>query len=420
VDVALVKDNKVIGSTIDPATGYELVLQEGFTTSLVAPRTTSLDSPTGIPVRLLADRLFLDGRDLGAVLVAQSASDLQGVQRDISLVLGIFAGILILATSITGVAVLLNIAQPIARIADAARKVSEGDLAQRVQPPAFTRDEVTDLSDSFNVMTERLSDLYENLETQVEERTVELAIARDQALEASKTKSAFLATMSHELRTPLNSVIGYSQMMSRGMSGDLNEKQVDYVERILRNGRHLLALINDVLDIAKIEAGRMELLNKPFEVMELFEGVKQENLILAQNKGLDFRIDIGDEMPSLVVGDPARIKQIAINLISNAIKFTEEGHVHVFVRNLNSETWEISVSDTGAGIPSHMQEVIFDEFRQVDQTARREHGGTGLGLAIVRNLCMMMGGTVRVTSTLGVGSTFAVRLPLEVPEPEKV
>jgi signal transduction histidine kinase len=121
-----------------------------------------------------------------------------------------------------------------------------------------------------------------------------------------------------------------------------------------------------------------------------------------------------------VVGDPARIKQIAINLISNAIKFTEEGHVHVFVRNLNSETWEIRVSDTGAGIPSHMQEVIFDEFRQVDQTARREHGGTGLGLAIVLNLCMMMGGTVRVTSTLGVGSTFAVRLPLEVPEPEKV
>lgn len=240
----------------------------------------------------------------------------------------------------------------------------------------------------------------------------ELALARRQAEHATQLKSQFLATMSHELRTPLNAIIGYTEIQLAGMTGELTQEQTDYQERILANAEHLLGLINDVLDLSKIEAGRMELVQKPFALREWLHEIELQNRVLAENKGLQFDVDVDPQLAGFIVGDAARLKQIVINLLSNAIKFTEMGGVRIAVSQNDRDTWKIVVSDTGIGIPAHAQETVFDEFRQVDSSSRREYGGTGLGLAIVRKLVLMMGGNIRLKSDVGKGTTFTVLLPL--------
>lgn len=238
----------------------------------------------------------------------------------------------------------------------------------------------------------------------------ELALSRRQAEVASKLKSQFLATMSHELRTPLNAVIGYSQLQLAGMAGEMTPEQTEFQERILVNAQHLLQLINEVLDISKIEAGRMELAEKPFDLRECVDEVVLQNAVLAENKGLAFALNFDDRLPEIIVGDRGRIKQVLINLVSNAIKFTDQGSVTIDVVLYNKESWRVTVTDTGVGIASHLQETIFDEFRQAEHGIER--GGTGLGLAIVRKLVLMMGGNIRLTSEIGYGSIFIVTLPL--------
>jgi PAS domain S-box-containing protein len=244
------------------------------------------------------------------------------------------------------------------------------------------------------------------------EANEELGVARHLAEEAARLKTQFLATMSHELRTPLNAIIGYTEIQLAGMTGELSQEQIDYQKRVLANADHLLALINDILDIAKIEAGRLEILNKPFHLERWMNEVREQVQGLAQEKQLEFNITLDERMPTYIVGDPARIKQIALNLLSNAIKFTEKGFVRMQLRKHGRDTWMLIVRDSGMGIPPHLQETIFEEFRQVDSSSTRSQSGTGLGLAIVRKLALMMGGNVRLSSQLGEGSTFTIYLPL--------
>lgn len=271
-----------------------------------------------------------------------------------------------------------------------------------------------------------LGELATSLERKVDERTAklrdqterllaanrELSVARKQAEEANQLKSEFLATISHELRTPLNAIIGYTQMSLEGMAGELSQQQREYQERVFANGRSLLALIDDVLDLSKIEAGRVELIRTPFNLRKWLDNVVDQIQGLADGKELVFEARLDDRLPDTVVGDPDYINQIALNLLGNAFKFTDEGRVELALRKQGRDSWAIVVSDTGIGIPSHAQEFIFDAFRQVDGTTRRKYSGTGLGLAIVRNLALMMGGSVRVKSQVGEGSTFTVVLPL--------
>ncbi len=240
----------------------------------------------------------------------------------------------------------------------------------------------------------------------------ELVVARQKAEEATHLKSQFLATMSHELRTPLNAIIGYTEIQLEGMTGDLTQEQQEYQQRVLINAEHLLGLINGVLDVSKIEAGQMTLVSKPFRLGAWVQELERQNRGLAEAKGLTFEVNIDPRLPDTLEGDGIRLKQIAINLVGNAIKFTDSGEVRLEVLRHDDSHWKMVVSDSGIGIARHAQDAIFDEFWQVDRTSRRHHGGTGLGLSIVRRLVLLMGGTIHVKSEPGNGSTFTVLLPL--------
>ena len=234
---------------------------------------------------------------------------------------------------------------------------------------------------------------------------------RERAQESDKAKSQFLANMSHELRTPLNAIIGYDEIMIGGMAGEFTSKQQDLLVRIQHNGRRLLVLINEVLDLSKIEAGAVEVHRAPMSPRKLVCDTIEDLHSLALSKKLNLSADFSDTLPELVLGDVGRTQQVMVNLISNAISFTESGEVRVAARGLGSSNWQFAVHDTGIGIPRELLPVIFDAFRQVDSTMTRKHKGTGLGLAISRRLIEMMGGTIEVESELGKGSTFTVTLP---------
>jgi len=227
---------------------------------------------------------------------------------------------------------------------------------------------------------------------------------------ASRHKSEFLANMSHELRTPLNAVIGFSEVLSEGMFGEINEKQAEYLRDILESGRHLLSLINDILDLSKIEAGRMELEAADFDLPSAIDNALTLVRERATRRGITLGRTIDDRL-GIVRGDERKVKQVFLNLLSNALKFTPEGGRINVSAHLQDGAAEIAVADTGVGIAPEDQEAIFEEFRQVG-TADKKVEGTGLGLALSRKFIELHGGRVWVKSELGKGSTFTFTLPM--------
>jgi len=264
----------------------------------------------------------------------------------------------------------------------------------------------------------QLQEASSELEAKVHAATAELAEQneklRRQALQleqASAAKSQFLANMSHEFRTPLNAILGYTNMLLQGVSGDMTPQQKRNLGRIDSNGRHLLQVINEILDITRIEAGRMPLNLTDFELPELVQEVMAElDPIVARTK-LAVSASLASELPQ-VHSDRQKVKQIVLNLLSNSLKFTHEGSVQVVAEyELSTSMVTVAVKDTGIGIAPEHQEKIFEDFQQVDSSPTRAYGGTGLGLSICRRLAAMMGGRVSVQSTLGQGSTFTLHLP---------
>src|SRR5258708_2803652 len=284
-----------------------------------------------------------------------------------------------------------------------------------------------------------VTELNKSLEGRVRERTVELATtnesllgeiaerkrveaeretllasesaAKREAEEAVRLKDLFLATMSHELRTPLNAMIGFQNLML--FSGQLDGDNQHMAERSLSNSQRLLSLINNILDVSRIASGRLQLAPSMMSPRKLAESIGEDLALPAQEKGLRLDIDVDPALPELICHDEDRIIQIAINLVGNAIKFTEAGSVRLALKR-QANKLILEVKDTGIGIPTSKQHIIFDDFVQLDGTSTRKHGGAGLGLAIVKRLIILMGGGIRVVSEVGKGSTFTVELPLEL------
>jgi signal transduction histidine kinase/DNA-binding response OmpR family regulator len=250
------------------------------------------------------------------------------------------------------------------------------------------------------------------LEGTVAKRTEELKHAMEAAEEASRAKSGFLANMSHELRTPMNAIIGYSEMLIEDAEDGGDEELASDLNKIQQAGKHLLALINDVLDLSKIEAGRMDLYLETFEVATMLEEVSATiRSVVAQNSN-ELRVEVAPEVGRMHA-DLTKVRQALFNLLSNAAKFTENGHVEVRVEPEGDDLL-FAVKDSGIGIPPEKLAHIFDEFSQADESTTRNFGGTGLGLAITRRFCQMMGGDVEVESVPGEGSTFTLRIPMTV------
>ena len=255
------------------------------------------------------------------------------------------------------------------------------------------------LGANVNRMSEQLGNLYQQLET------------------ASAHKSAFLASMSHELRTPLNAILGYTELLVDGIYGELAQRPLGVLERVHENSRNLLALINDVLDLAKIEAGQLSLHFEPYRIGTVAESVVETMRPLATGKQLSLDISLDADMPQ-GYGDPLRLRQVLINLVGNAIKFTEEGSVALDVMSVGDH-FRIDVRDTGPGIAPEDQDRIFDKFQQVETLSTRQKGGTGLGLAISREIILMHGGSLSLTSQPGCGSTFRIEVPIRAAESER-
>jgi signal transduction histidine kinase/CheY-like chemotaxis protein len=231
--------------------------------------------------------------------------------------------------------------------------------------------------------------------------------------EVDRLKSQFLANMSHELRTPLNSIIGFSRVILKGIDGPLTDMQRTDLETINTSGQHLLNLINDILDISKVVAGKMEIAFEDVDLHTMFKSVMSTAVGLIKDKSIELRETIPEDLP-IIVGDERRIRQVLINIIGNAEKFTEQGYIHVRAEADDTQV-TISVEDSGIGIPEDKVDTIFEEFTQVDGSSTRRAGGTGLGLSISRNFVELHGGRIWVESTLGVGSTFYFSLPIAGP-----
>ncbi|MDI1366510.1 MAG: ATP-binding protein, partial [bacterium] len=229
-----------------------------------------------------------------------------------------------------------------------------------------------------------------------------------EAQEASRAKSAFVAMMSHELRTPMNGVLGLAHALG---ATQLNTQQTEYLDMIVQSGDSLMTILNDILDLSKVEAGKLELESAPFDIRKLGHQIHLVWSQTARLKGLDLSLDVAPETPTWLLGDPVRVRQILLNLVSNALKFTETGRVDIRIAP-TSDGVTLAVSDTGVGISELQQAALFSPFTQGDRSTARRFGGTGLGLAITRQLAEMMGGDVTLTSAAGQGSVFQVRLVL--------
>jgi signal transduction histidine kinase/DNA-binding response OmpR family regulator len=316
-----------------------------------------------------------------------------------------------------------RITGPIIRLTEQTKRIAAGFLDQVI--PVESRDEIGHLAADFNEMAqalkmnigekerllEELRELNRTLEERIQQRTAEIEAINEQLQKATRHKSEFLANMSHELRTPLNAIIGFSEVLLDRMVGDINAKQEEYLQDVISSGRHLLSLINDILDLSKVEAGRMELEQNAFDLPMLLEDILKLVRERATRHGIQLSLDVDDRLGEFTA-DERRIKEVLLNLLSNAIKFTPDGGKICLTARLDGGFVVISVTDTGIGIAPEDQELIFEEFRQAAGEKTRKTEGTGLGLTLAKKFVELHGGSIWVKSELGRGSTFAFKLPI--------
>jgi signal transduction histidine kinase/ActR/RegA family two-component response regulator len=378
-----------------------LVAADGRTVAyFAAPRP----SPKAGPAHTQVAPMQTGGRTVGQVILrAHEPTLISLLPRFLALTGALFFGAsgiaLFVAHSLSR-----RVTAPIERLSKAMAQVASSGEFLPLDPHVADDDVFLRLTNTFNDLLTQIDanhrELCETLEDLME--------ARDAANAANIAKSQFLANMSHEIRTPLNGVLAMAEVMDRD---DLSGSQRERLTVVRQSGEQLLAVLNDVLDLSKIEAGKLELTEQDFDIEKVAQSVRDGFAALAQDKGLAFAVEVAPEAAGVWRGDADRLRQILANLVSNAVKFTNEGHVTARFGAADAGGLRLSVTDTGIGIAQGKILTLFEKFTQADSSTTRQYGGTGLGLAICRELAQLMGGQVSVMSQEGIGSTFIVELP---------
>ncbi|MDQ7034627.1 MAG: histidine kinase dimerization/phospho-acceptor domain-containing protein [Anaerolineae bacterium] len=327
--------------------------------------------------RLMAGKPLTVGRQiLGAIHIELSTQTLT-TQLQTNILQGFITAIIASALSIAAVFfVSRSLVAPIAELVKRTQSIAQGDLAHTIDVQGGSA-EMTELANTIEYMRKSLQEIYAELEQRVVDRTVEMKQARDEALAAqrianenSRLKSEFLSMMSHELRTPMNAIEGFTSIILNRMGGaEYNDKTERYINKVQSNSQRLLGLINDFLDLSRIESGRLELAHSPMSPFDMAQKWQDNLSVLAENKGLDFEVSVDPNLPETLYGDEESLSKIAVNLLGNAIKFTEEGTVSLSLEKQDNQM-ALEVRDTGMGIPPHARDFVFEEFRQVDQSSQ--------------------------------------------------
>ena len=363
-----------------------------------------------------------EGDSVGSFVVSQPTTSTQVARTLIIRNISILSLFVMLFACLIGLMLSKRITGPIGLLVQGTQRITQGDLKAKIE--VTSSDEIGTLAKGFNQMItalEKTTVSRDSLVEEVEKRKKaeeESKLARDAAISASGAKSEFLATMSHEIRTPMNSILGMTDLV---LMSPLKDNQKKYLEIVKRNGQNLMNLINDILDLSKVESGRLEIENVSFEIRDLLRNVEETISVRTQEKNLSLSFEVHESIPNLWVGDPNRLRQILINLTGNAVKFTTKGGIKIKVfsepkssdQNSNKTYLHFVVQDSGIGIPKDKLEAIFSPFAQADSSTTRKFGGTGLGLSISKKFIERMGGKMWVESELGQGSQFHFTLGLE-------